>query len=160
MRRRSGVCTLSMTYCIISSRWGYLSLSLCRLMKAHPTSSIRSIFTACPIGSQTSRLTVQTGAERDRLYQNYGAAIARFHQALASYKDDDILNRTWQTDFQTRVFDEAIPIIFANLDPVRLSSFKASLAEIEPNMSSRLCQFAQTTHHLGLSSRQCRRRWV
>ena len=79
---------------------------------------------------------VQTSGERRRLYQNYGAAIARFHQALASYKDDDLLARTWQTDLQTRVLDEAVPVILAHLGPSLLPSFRAQLAEIEPVMAA------------------------
>lgn len=76
----------------------------------------------------------QTSAERARLYQNYGAAIGRFHQALANYVDDDILNKTWQTDLQTRVLDEAVPVILAHLEQDRLPVFQALLAEIEPEM--------------------------
>ncbi len=78
----------------------------------------------------------QTSAERARLYQNYGMAIGRFHQALASYEDDAILSKTWQTDLRTRVLDEAVPVVLAHLDPARLPLFQALLAEIEPEMTA------------------------
>jgi Ser/Thr protein kinase RdoA (MazF antagonist) len=77
---------------------------------------------------------VRTGEERVRLYQNYGAAIGRFHRALASYQDDEILNRTWQTGLQKRVLSEAVPVILAHLEPSQLQSFETLLAEIEPMM--------------------------
>jgi Ser/Thr protein kinase RdoA (MazF antagonist) len=79
---------------------------------------------------------VQTSEERVRLYQNYGAAIGRFHQALASYKDDNILSRTWRTNLQTRILDEAVPVIITRLDQTQLSSFQTLLAEIKPKMTS------------------------
>jgi len=79
---------------------------------------------------------VQTSEERVRLYQNYGAAIGRFHRALASYKDDDILRKTWQTNLQTRVLDEAAPVILAHLDQAQLPSFEGLLAEIKPKMKA------------------------
>jgi Ser/Thr protein kinase RdoA (MazF antagonist) len=79
---------------------------------------------------------LRTGSERDRMYQSYGRAIARFHLALASYRDDDVSNRTWQTDLHKRVFDEAIPRILAHMSQDGLSSFKALLKEVEPDMIS------------------------
>ncbi len=78
---------------------------------------------------------VNTGEERRRLFRNYGAAIARFHRALTSYTDPEILSRTWQTDLQTRVIDEAVPVILAHLDQSRLDSFKATLAGVESEMA-------------------------
>lgn len=79
---------------------------------------------------------VKTGKDQVRLYQNYGAAIGRFHQALASYKDEDILNKTWQTNLQTRILDEAVPVVMAHLDQAQLPSFQALLAEIKPWMTA------------------------
>lgn len=77
---------------------------------------------------------VCTSEERVRLYQNYGAAIGRFHQALADYNDDEILSRTWQTDLHKRMLGEAVPVILAHLDRSHLLTFQALLAEIEPDM--------------------------
>lgn len=77
---------------------------------------------------------VQTSEDQIRLYQNYGVAIGRFHQALASYEAGRLSNRTWQTDLQTRVLAEAVPVILANLTPAQLPTFQARLAEIEPAM--------------------------
>lgn len=73
--------------------------------------------------------------ERAQLYRNYGAAIARFHLALASYHDDDILNRTWQTSLKTRVLDQAVPAVLSHLDSTLLPAFTASLKALEPDMT-------------------------
>lgn len=77
---------------------------------------------------------VRTSEERVRLHQNYGAAIGRFHQALADYKDDEILSRTWQTDLQRRMLGEAVPVILAHLDRSHVLKFQALLAEIESDI--------------------------
>jgi Ser/Thr protein kinase RdoA (MazF antagonist) len=80
--------------------------------------------------------TPKNHEERVHLYRNYGAAIARFHRALVGYEDEDIQKRTWQTDLNKRVLDEAIPLILAHLSPDQRPSFEALLAEIGPGMLS------------------------
>lgn len=81
---------------------------------------------------------VQTSQEQGRLYANYGMAIGRFHQALATYQDDDLSSKTWQTDLRTRVLDEAVPVVLAHLDRAQLPLFQRALAEIKPQMASTL----------------------
>ena len=85
---------------------------------------------------QNQPAEVRTDEERDRLWRNYGTAIARFHLALASYKDKDVLSRTWQTNLQKRVLDQAVPVVLNHLDQEQLTSFKALLAEVQPTMMS------------------------
>ena len=75
-----------------------------------------------------------TGEEQIRLYRNYGAAIAHFHAALATYQDDQLLARTWQSNLLARVFDEAIPVILANLTGEQLSIMQNILAALGPAM--------------------------
>jgi Ser/Thr protein kinase RdoA (MazF antagonist) len=79
---------------------------------------------------------VQTEEEQGHLYRNYGAALGRFHKALASYEDADILNRTWETSLQKRMLDEAVPVVLAYMDPDRLVVFEALMAELKPAMQS------------------------
>lgn len=79
---------------------------------------------------------VQTNEERIRLYQNYGFAIGRFHQALAGFQDSHSLSQTWQTTLHKRVIEEAVPVVIANLDQTRLSSFQALWAELESPMTA------------------------
>jgi len=79
---------------------------------------------------------VQNEEEQSHLYWNYGAALGRFHKALASYEDADILSRTWETSLQKRVLDEAVPVALAHLDAERLAVFEALLAELKPAMQS------------------------
>lgn len=76
----------------------------------------------------------QTSDERAQLYHNYGRALAHFHQALATYQDERIEQRTWRTNLQKRVFDEAIPVIQAQLDPAKLPDFQALLTPIAPDL--------------------------
>ncbi len=80
--------------------------------------------------------TPQSEADLIRLYRNYGAALGRFHQALASYTDAALLSRTWQTTLQKRVLEEAVPSIQARLDQARLPTFQALLAEVEPGLKA------------------------
>lgn len=75
-----------------------------------------------------------TDDERIRLFQNYGRAIAQFHQALATYEDDHILERTWQASLHSRVIDQAIPTIFVYLDDAKHTWFQNLRATIEVDM--------------------------
>jgi Ser/Thr protein kinase RdoA (MazF antagonist) len=84
---------------------------------------------------QNNFVEPRTDDERAQLYRNYGAAIARFHLALASYHDDDILNRTWQTSLKKRVLDQAAPAVLSHLDSSLLPAFTTSLKTLEPDMT-------------------------
>ena len=77
---------------------------------------------------------IQTKKQQVQIYQNYGTAIGRFHQALATYEDSEITNRTWQTDLHERILDEAIPLILARLNPSQKASFLKSLTVIQSEM--------------------------
>lgn len=77
----------------------------------------------------------RTDDERAQLYRNYGAAIARFHLALARYQDTDILTRTWQTGLRSAVLDEAVPAVLAHLDQALLPAFTAAISEIKQDMA-------------------------
>lgn len=76
----------------------------------------------------------RTPAEKDHLYRSYGRAIARFHDALASYTDEVMLRRTWTTTLHKRVFVEAVPSIQKNTAPEQLPAFAQLLGEVEADM--------------------------
>ncbi len=85
----------------------------------------------------------QTSEEQTRLYRNYGAAIAHFHAALASYHDDQLLTRTWQSNLLARVFEEAIPVILAHLTGEHLSMMQTTLAALAPAMRAAYADLPQ-----------------
>lgn len=75
-----------------------------------------------------------TAAERTQLYRNYGTAMARFHAALATYQDECLYERTWQTNLPKRIFDEALPVVRSHLDPAQAADFEAALESVMPLM--------------------------
>lgn len=48
-------------------------------------------------------------APRDQVYRNIGAAVARLHNALASYPDPVA---SWTMDLPPRIMEDALPVIF------------------------------------------------
>lgn len=77
---------------------------------------------------------IRTKADSVQLYRNYGMAIGRFHQALASIKEDKILRQTWHTDLQQRVLGEAVPTILTHLEQPDLHAFQTLLSNIKSAM--------------------------
>jgi Ser/Thr protein kinase RdoA (MazF antagonist) len=77
---------------------------------------------------------VKNASDRRTLYQNYGAAIARLHQALVFYPDKSVSERTWRTDLLHRIFDEAIPCISEYLSREQNQAFTQMVDEMEAEM--------------------------
>lgn len=79
---------------------------------------------------------VMTAQEQIALNASCGRAIATMHVALASYQDERLLSRTWQTDLNKRVFGEALPVLNESLGPADRNELAGLQAQIETGMST------------------------
>ncbi len=77
---------------------------------------------------------VKNASDRRTLYRNYGAAIAKLHQALATYPNKNVADRTWRDDRLHQVFDEAIPCISENLPREQNQAFTQMVDEMGAEM--------------------------
>ncbi len=74
-------------------------------------------------------------APPERVYRSFGAAIARLHEALASYPGPIY---SWTMDMPPRILDEAARDILQGLDEQQLAAFQPALEALRQPITGRL----------------------
>jgi Ser/Thr protein kinase RdoA (MazF antagonist) len=91
--------------------------------------------------------TASMPAHRDRLLRNYGAAIARMHQALITFPPAEIPDWIDPIDLTSEVFDTGFPIILRYLKGAQADQFQATFADLNRTMPAALQHLPQQLIH-------------